>query len=70
MAGRLRMCAVAWLTLIGASPMAMFLLTRNRGLVAPRGPLRRGWVLDPNPALGRLRLASGATPLLVRRRYA
>ena len=42
MAGSLKTCTVVGLTLIGAFPIATFLLTRNQGLVAPRGPLRRG----------------------------
>ena len=42
MAGSLRIRTVAGSTLVGASLVALFLLTSNRGLVAPRGPLRRG----------------------------
>ncbi len=35
MLGGLRICTVTGSTLIGASPVAMFSLTANRGLVAP-----------------------------------
>ncbi len=53
-----------------SSPVAMFSLTQQPSLGGASGTFMPRVSSGPNPTLGRQRLASGATPLLVHRRYA